>query len=327
MNNRFIDQQPEKTDQDLYWRSLSEDVLSKDNLQTYSPYIVETKYKAGSASGSQSFYASPMVVMPPDERTPVLDTLIIPNRWICKIEPVFKHPDTGTEIAFEPGSGLLIGPRHILTAAHVIENEIRTRGATNKVQWQKAVKVKVVPGANGAQDEPFGSYVSADFLITQPWSTGQNLNNRHHDFAIIRLEEDVSSKRFSKINNAPFGYWSDINFGGGTHLTTVVPQVFKDKLVETAGYPRVAPTGPAGKQWSAKGSIVPFPHDNPVFIHTMDTEVGQSGSPIWMDDSATGKKYLIGIHNGAITGANGVVNNFGVMMTSDIIKQVLSWRT
>jgi V8-like Glu-specific endopeptidase len=264
------------------------------------------------------------IVIPPDERTVVSDTTVMPHRWICKIEPTFKHPDTGNEIPFAPGTGLLIGPRHILTAAHVIENIIQTTGATNTVQWQKAVRVKIIPGSNGTGNEPFGSYYTSIYRVLPSWTSAQSINNRHDDFAVIILNEDIGFKKFASLNNQPLGHFGDTVNGVSTHFTTLVPDIIKGITVATAGYPHDIPNTQLGKQWSAKGTIQAFPNDDPVFLHTMDTGEGQSGSPIWKDDRNTHEKILVGIHNGSINTAAGA-KNFGVMMSANIVNQVVRW--
>jgi V8-like Glu-specific endopeptidase len=263
------------------------------------------------------------IVNLPDDRTVVTDTSAIPYRWICKIEPTFKHPDTGNEIPFAPGTGLLIGPRHILTAAHVVENFIDTT-VTNKHQWQKAVKVKITPGANGTGSEPFGSYFTTTYFILPAWSSGQNVNNRHDDFAVLVLNEDIGFKKFASLQNRPFGHFGDAAAGGNTHMTTLVPDIIKGVPVETAGYPHDNANTQSGKQWKTMGTIQAFPNDDPVFLHTMDTGLGQSGSPIWKNDNNTGEKILVGIHNGSVPTDSGQ-KNFGVMMTSNIVNQVIKW--
>lgn len=57
-------------------------------------------------------------------------TTAIPNRWICRIESRFRVRDPSTLKFAEVrsfGTGVLIGPRHVLTAAHNIETYIRAR--------------------------------------------------------------------------------------------------------------------------------------------------------------------------------------------------------
>src|SRR5205085_1695657 len=151
--------------------------------------------------------------------------------------------------------------------------------------------------------------------------SGQNINNRHDDFAVIVLTEDIGFKKFGSLNNQPLGHFGDTVNGVSTHFTTLVPDIIKGITVETAGYPHDIPDTQLGKQWRATGNIQAFPNDDPVFLHTMDTGEGQSGSPIWKEDRTTREKILVGIHNGSISNASGS-NNFGVMMTANIVSQV-----
>jgi len=283
----------------------------------------------GSPAGSEPIFSTEKTVIGQDERRIVSDAKAVPYRWICKIEPTFTHPDDHSrEISFTPGTGLLLGPRHILTAAHVIETNLKVRrGAQTPLEdvWQRAIKVRVTPGANGENDAPFGNYTATVFHILPEWSNGKNENNRHYDYAVIVLDEDIAFKTFASLGNKRLGHWGHHDDGANTHMSSFVPQMIKDITLDTAGYPHDAAAMPRGKLWTSRGTMQDLPNDAPAFLHTMDTEVGQSGSPIWKTDPKTGERLLIGIHVAGFTSTDGKIMNMAVMLTSPVASQVVKW--
>ena len=54
-------------------------------------------------------------IIEPDERRLVNNTLAVPYRWICSLDVTYAKRNT-----LSRGTGLLIGPLHVLTAAHNI---------------------------------------------------------------------------------------------------------------------------------------------------------------------------------------------------------------
>lgn len=309
------------------WDRFLDDIINQNSSAPFSHSNNYSRMKSHSAdcnckNGNNNYRLSDQssVLHVPDNRTAVNNSLIAPYRWICKIEPTFKHPDTGTEIPFEPGSGLLVGPRHILTAAHVIENIIQTRGATQSSQWQKAVKVKITPGSNGAGHTPFGTYEANVFRIPVEWSRQRSITNNSNDYALIILNENIGTKRFDTIGNQPLGYWSDPNNGEGTAFTTVVPQMLQG-VFALSGYPHDNPSVQLSKQWQASGNVEPKIFNGNILLHKIDSGIGQSGGPIWKQHE-DGKKYLYAVH----TGNNTPTHNMGVLMVSAVINQVIKWR-
>src|SRR5262245_59784808 len=78
-----------------------------------------------------------------DSRSPIRNTTKAPYRWICRL--LITWAGTGGR-GLNPGTGILIGSRHVLTAAHNLHSK---ENGTAEV-------VKVDPGRD-RQSLPFGS--------------------------------------------------------------------------------------------------------------------------------------------------------------------------
>jgi hypothetical protein len=72
-----------------------------------------------------------------DERQRIRDTSAVSYRWVCSLDVTWPGND---DDRFGRGSGVLVGPRQVLTAGHCI---YRTRDAASPVS------VYVAPGRNG----------------------------------------------------------------------------------------------------------------------------------------------------------------------------------
>jgi V8-like Glu-specific endopeptidase len=72
-----------------------------------------------------------------DERQRIRDTSAVSYRWVCSLDVTWPGND---DDRFGRGSGVLVGPRQVLTAGHCI---YRTRDAAGPVS------VYVAPGRNG----------------------------------------------------------------------------------------------------------------------------------------------------------------------------------
>jgi V8-like Glu-specific endopeptidase len=268
------------------------------------------------------------IVPPTDSRTRVADTKKIPFRLICSVIPTFRHPTTGAELEMktQPGSGFLIGPRHVLTAAHVL---FPTDGP---LAHQSPVRVKVTPG-HDSNSRPYGDYVSTEYFVRSEWrSGGRNTDNMSFDFAIIKLPTSILAKGLK--------CWGEASTN--TERYPLAKAWLKGKVVNVSGYPR---DKSLYTQWIAydqldvpeatrNGSAVPN-----VFLYKADTCLGQSGSPVWWYDGKS-KRYLVGIHTGYGEGLDGCTkqsgagcmpgssrwsHNRGVLFTHEVQQQVQAW--
>lgn len=246
-----------------------------------------------------------------DERRRVANPLGgIPNRWICAITVILEIPQAGTWVTGR-GTGVRIGPDHVLTAAHVLHHPVKFRGAW--VQTTTAAVV-VVFGRHGvvAPNSPmppppapssFGAIVvtGADNLWVPPeWSAaiakgetpdgGGKTDLYAFDYGLIRFDAANRCPSVATLGKAPL-YWSTTNVSDKA--------AFWDRLelgasLRTAGYPGDKPCN----QWESSGPLrdlfslgkARFKNapKNVWLSFDADFAAGMSGSPVWR--RVTGRK-------------------------------------
>ena len=74
-----------------------------------------------------------------DDRKPTATTIDRPFRWICLLNPEYGTTEFGW------GSGLLISPKHVLTAAHVVLDDVFDAEGRRQ-QMREASRLTVFPG-------------------------------------------------------------------------------------------------------------------------------------------------------------------------------------
>jgi V8-like Glu-specific endopeptidase len=197
---------------------------------------------------NQGYYEEEKV-MPGDGRTQIKDT----NRWPNSIH---VYLETKFESASYHGSGVMIGPFHVLTCAHNVYDNKRN-------MW--ANEIHASPGAN-EDKAPFGRCSVAKVFILQDWE----LQNQEADLALLVLESDVGYY----TGWASFGCWEDAEFD--------------DILLYVSGYPG---DKTAKSLWEMKGEIISKAEN--VLRYKVSTFPGQSGSGVWRKGAFP---YVAGVH-------------------------------
>ena len=228
-------------------------------------------------------------VLEPDERVRVNPTTQVPYRWVCSLDMVRG----GTPYR---GSGLLVGPRQVLTAAHNIYDS----------EGNRPDSVHVVPARN-VNDQPFGRFEAVAFTTTSRYITSPTPGNRF-DFALVTLGADASAVTSRAIGGAALGHWGSPRTGQGTNLRTLTTAFLTGKDVVVCGYPGDMCNGsrcdPAVGWRAGDQSNSMWSHYGPARFHagapggivySADTAKGQSGSPVWIRFS-DGTRSLVGVH-------------------------------
>jgi V8-like Glu-specific endopeptidase len=186
------------------------------------------------------------------------------------------------------GTGWIAGPRLIITAGHCVFNKTYDG-------WMESIQV--IPGRDG-ELEPFGRYSSKLLRTMERWSTAGDEN---YDVGAIILSEDLDDK----LGSFTFGFYPE-------HRLI-------SQMVNISGYPRCT----AGEEQMHHSNRICDVTDHKLY-YDVDTEGGQSGSPIWFYSDSELDPVVIGVHsNGAGKSLNA---NSGVRITSVLVDKIAEWR-
>lgn len=216
----------------------------------------------------------------------VADTTVMPHSAICQI----RRPDGSAEGALH-GSGFFIGPRLIMTAAHVVDGQS---------------ELIVVPGKNGggtaSANEPFGRFKVTQFRKHDSYGT----HGSDFDMALICVPaaNAVASGRYFDLVEELTQSRPE-----GVVVSGYAARWYADDLIEHFVNATIDPNS----QHMMGGYIRELPTDE-TFSYNIQTLGGTSGSPVyWIEDTGAGPQaHMVGVH----VAAHDATTNLGCRITA-----------
>ena len=246
-----------------------------------SPYYQPTNWFDALTTQVSYFVASAMWYLG------VTDTTVPPHSAICQV----RRPD-GTDEGALHGSAFFIGPRLLLTAAHVVAGQD---------------ELIIVPGKNGGgvstATEPFGRFRVPSSAFRQHPSYGTN--GHDFDMAVICVPAAnavASPNYFDLVEELTECRQEGVvvcGYAARWYATDAIEKFVNDTI-------------DPNKQHMMGGHIRTLPSDE-TFDYDLQTLGGTSGSPVyWIEEGATPRAHMVGVH----VAAHSATTNLGCRMTA-----------
>jgi V8-like Glu-specific endopeptidase len=248
------------------------------------------------------------VVGPVDDRRRISANITrVPFRHICRIE--MSLPDSNGNWVGWIGSGTLVGPNKILTAAHNLFDRQYNVHARN---------LRIVPAKNGpgtgARQEPYGAVGAARLNVPTAYRAAASspATVQANDYGVVTLDRQIHIRRprHASLGTEPLGWWR--------RLRAPSDQLLRSLQVNTAGYP--GDRGGGNYQYFDYDRVAGATGD--LLRYVNDTFRGQSGSPVWV--MWQGYHALIAVHTSGFRPPQPPQNS-GVRLNTTNLNLIRSW--
>jgi V8-like Glu-specific endopeptidase len=225
-----------------------------------------------------------------DERMLVGETERLPWRMIASLG-LRPRPPLGSSFI---GTGWFIGPRTLLTAGHCVYS------ASDFGGWIGSIEV--APGRKG-EHRPYGKVVAKRFSALDAW---RESGDADFDIGCIHLDEPLGERT---------GYFK---------IASLTDGQLQGALLNISGYPG-----------DRDGGVNQYFHANRVLhssarrvYYDIDTYGGQSGSPVWHQESADAPPVAVGVHAYGVGGTSSnldIVANSGPRLIPEVVEVIREW--
>jgi V8-like Glu-specific endopeptidase len=259
---------------DAILSSPDEDIDNDDEEGPFVSLAADDGFQKEEKNGRDSQQVSSREICGADDRLPVGTR---PWKAITQLEITWPNGLTGV------CSGVLFGPRVVMTASHCLY-------AHSFGGWARSIRVS--PGRDGST-RPYGSQYATGAVSHNEWIQNGNWD---YDYGAIILPDRTLSNRVGY-----FGY-AHFNPTNLMSLTTIY----------RSGYP-----GDKGgtTQWFTSGRISSVSSRR--FFTYMDNKAGSSGGPFFVYNN--GVFYVLGINHTEMEGGCNVGPNGAVRVNHDVL--------
>lgn len=234
--------------------------------------------------GSSAIRMGPMTILGSDDRQLRLSTTSYPWRTLAAI----RSPGADTSNC----SGVLVGPRHVLTAGHCIHD--------GESAWYP--NRKVAPGMAGVGTQPNGLKNHSWYFSVKGWF---EWGDRDYDYGMIVLEDSASTATLGW-----FGWWTSNHSGAAWNF----------------GYPLWDQTCAASPEPPLCNNYL-YGDDGSIQTQTwgqlgysMDMQKGQSGSPVYKYNGGDRRVIAINAYNAGSSG-----KNWGTRIRTAVSQNICKW--
>ncbi|EME8272232.1 trypsin-like peptidase domain-containing protein [Enterococcus faecium] len=197
-----------------------------------------------------------------------------------RVEDFHKYPFVGRITGIGSGTGFVVGEDYIVTNRHVAKHAVKTEnGYTGEFR----------PSQIGDTDNqlPFGTFYFKDLILSEG----------SLDLAVVKV---------SKQNNDPDG----LSLGNVVSPVELKQFDSNDKILTLVGYPGPRPGYYQWEQTNSLSKEQANDVNNPVIKYDIDTEAGQSGSPVLNE-----RGQVVAVHSTGYGNLNG-----GERLTAENLK-------
>ncbi|MEH1811269.1 MAG: trypsin-like serine protease [Nostoc sp.] len=256
-----------------------------------------------------------MSIFSPDGRTKVSDTKSFPFAAVGKMRIHWKGPDgvidTADDIILN-GSGAMISPYHFLTAGHSVY-DTRYGGWADKIEVMLGSKGNIIAGTNRADYEYYGEAKSVYTRSFEGWTQGDQTKSEtfQYDIGLVTLDRNIGN----------FTGW--FNYGYDDNLTS-------GTLMNVTGYPSDKFDSNNDRKfdnydmWTQSGKITSTT-DSILRSNELDILPGNSGGPLWLNNSNTNKPTIYGVASNETTSNQTPLYNEFARITSTRYNEIQDW--
>ncbi|RCJ36408.1 hypothetical protein A6769_17060 [Nostoc punctiforme NIES-2108] len=219
--------------------------------------------------------------------------------------------DTADDIIVN-GSGAMIDSYHFLTAGHCVY-DTRYGGWADKIEVMLGSKGNIIAGTNRADYEYYSEAKSVYTRSFEGWTQGDQTKSEtfQYDIGLVTLDRNIGNF------TGWFNYGYDDNLNSGT-------------LMNVTGYPSDKfDSNSDGKfdnydMWTQSGKITSTT-DSILRSNELDIVNGNSGGPLWLNNSNTNKPTIYGVASNETTTNQTPLYNEFARITSTRYNEIQNW--